>query len=382
MSQDQSVVRLRGARAFRSRLVLATLCKRKVEVSKIRQNDEQPGLRNDEASFLRLLDKLTSGSRVEINATGTRLRYKPGFLVGGRVDHDVSQSTRGVGWFLDGILPLLPFLAKPLELVLTGATSGDSRARSADAIKHVALPVLRVCTGGSAIMDLVVERREAVPQRHKHAMPVAATEHGRVKLTCGRCNIQPLELEDAGLVKAVRGVAYCTRTSPSLANRVVAGASDLLRELVHEVRVVTDASARRDCAPVPGFGVVLVAETTAGRVRSAQLDIGDFRDRGADEEDVSPEDLGRKCAELLLRELASGGVVDAHDQPLLLTLMALGPEDASVARIGAVSKRTVERLRLIKKFAGVTFKLQHAPDQTVRCACLGAGFLNFSKAVS
>ena len=47
-----------------------------------------PGLRDYEAGFLRLVDKLTSGCQVEINETGTRLRYRPGMISGGTVEHE------------------------------------------------------------------------------------------------------------------------------------------------------------------------------------------------------------------------------------------------------------------------------------------------------
>ena len=55
----------------------------------IRAKDQNPGLRDYEASLLRLLDKLTNGMAVEINESGTALKYKPGVVVGGRrVSHD------------------------------------------------------------------------------------------------------------------------------------------------------------------------------------------------------------------------------------------------------------------------------------------------------
>ena len=40
-----------------------------------RENEDQPGLTDYEASFLRLLDKLCNGTRVDINHTGTVVKY-------------------------------------------------------------------------------------------------------------------------------------------------------------------------------------------------------------------------------------------------------------------------------------------------------------------
>ena len=79
---DTRVLRFTGHAYFRQRLVLATLAGRPVRIDRIRPDDEEPGLRNFEASFLRLLEKLTNGSAVEINYTGTSVFYQPGIVYG------------------------------------------------------------------------------------------------------------------------------------------------------------------------------------------------------------------------------------------------------------------------------------------------------------
>jgi len=370
------VLKFKGARDLRARLVLATLARKPVEISRIRADDESPGLRREEASFVRLVDKLTSGSRIEINETGTTLRYAPGFLAGGAVAHDCGASGRNVGWFLDAVLPLAPFGARALDLVLTGPTAGDAAGRSGDALKHAALPLLRAF-GVEDALEITVERREAASTE-----PAAAAERGRVRLSCPAVRaLSPATLPAAGLVKRVRGVAYCTRAAPALANRCVAAARCPLNRLLADVRVTTDAAARRDCAPAPGFGVVLSAETLDGRVLCAEVDAAWYRAPGNDEA-PAPEDVGAACAAVLLDQVNKRGCCDDASQPLLFTLMALCPEEVSVAVTGPLTDRAAARLRLLKAVFGTTFKLQRADDATVRAACLGAAYANFAKPVT
>ena len=38
-----------------------------------------------EANYLKLVEKLCDGCHIDINETGTKMRFKPGILVGGRV---------------------------------------------------------------------------------------------------------------------------------------------------------------------------------------------------------------------------------------------------------------------------------------------------------
>ncbi|EJK62435.1 hypothetical protein THAOC_16954 [Thalassiosira oceanica] len=108
-----------GATQFRLRLAASVLSSRPLLIRNIRFDDiDAPGLREHEASFLRLLDRMTNGTRIEINATGTQLRFKPGVLLGGTVEHDcpAGEGARGPG---------LP----PVELRARDAPRGDRLGR-------------------------------------------------------------------------------------------------------------------------------------------------------------------------------------------------------------------------------------------------------------
>jgi hypothetical protein len=72
------MLKFRGCSSFRQRLLLSTLSGRAVRIDDIRADDASPGLRDFEASFLRLLEKLTNGCVVEINETGWSAGTEPG----------------------------------------------------------------------------------------------------------------------------------------------------------------------------------------------------------------------------------------------------------------------------------------------------------------
>jgi RNA 3'-terminal phosphate cyclase-like protein len=80
------------------------------------------------------------GCVIEVNETGTKLSYKPGILTGGKVTHDCGA--RAVGWFIEGVLPLLLFCKSPSHLTLTGITN-DDQDLSVDCIQHATAPLLR-----------------------------------------------------------------------------------------------------------------------------------------------------------------------------------------------------------------------------------------------
>lgn len=59
-----------GSQNFRQRIVYATLSGKALRIDAIRENSDSPGLQDYEASFLRLVEKVTNGCSVEINETG------------------------------------------------------------------------------------------------------------------------------------------------------------------------------------------------------------------------------------------------------------------------------------------------------------------------
>ncbi|KAM8963665.1 RNA 3'-terminal phosphate cyclase-like protein isoform 2-T2 [Lycaon pictus] len=276
-----------GCNFLRQRLVLSTLSGRPVKIRRIRARDDNPGLRDFEASFIRLLDKVTNGSRIEINQTGTTLYYQPGLLYGGSVEHDCNV-LRSIGYYLESLLCLAPFMKHPLRIVLRGVTN-DQVDPSVDVLKATALPLLKQFGIDGESFELKVVRR---------GMPPGGG--GEVFFSCPvRKVLKPIQLTDPGKIKRIRGTAYSVRVSPQMANRIVDSARSILNKFIPDIYIYTDHMKGINSGKSPGFGLSLVAETTNGTFLSAEL-ASNPQGQGAA---VLPEDLGRNCAKLLLEEI-------------------------------------------------------------------------------
>merc|ERR1712193_313777 len=90
-----NTVKLTGSNFFRQRVILATLSGKTLKVTKIRDNDANPGLLEEEMNLLRLIESFTNGTTVKVNDDGTVLFYQPGMLSGGQVKHQCHRN-RGV----------------------------------------------------------------------------------------------------------------------------------------------------------------------------------------------------------------------------------------------------------------------------------------------
>ena len=376
-----------GAVQFRLRLVVALLSHRSILIRNIRSDDlESPGLRDYEVSFLRLLDTLTNGTRMEINTTGTQLRFQPGVLIGSDMDtiqHECPTS-RGIGWFLEGILPLAPFGKEPLRITFTGVTEGTCQTDpSPDYIQSSVLPLFEKFGIGtdqdeSPPPHIRVVSRAAAATTTREG--VSAGGGGRVEFYCPIVKeLQPIDLLDAGLVKRIRGKAISCRIPPSSSGRVAHAAKGLLQRLLPDIWIHTDVHNKKSSASLssPSLSLVLRAESTTGCVWTSECCMDATQARGAE----LPEDLGQRGAAMLLEEIKRGGCIDTTAQSFVLLLMCLGPEDVARIRIGTLSQYTIASLRLFKQALGVEFKAKPDHDsKTVLLSCLGTGYRNMAKA--
>lgn len=385
-----------GAVQFRQRIAVSLLSHRPLLIRNIRADDiDAPGLRQYEASYLRLIDRMTNGSRIEINNTGTQLRFHPGVLIGGEIQHDCPVAdesmadqdddsnktlSRSVGWFLEGILPLAPFGKEALSVTFSGITDGTCDVDpSVDYLKATVLPLMQqFAIGIPDPNDFLTQTSPLIKVLTRGAAPSGG---GRVQFHCPTVKeLTPVDYTDPGMFKRVRGNSIsCKIVSSSLAARVAFSAKGLLHRLLPDVWIHTDVHSmkKHGCGPSPGLTLILSAESTTGVVMAAECCL-DYRSASRRE---LPEDMGKRGASMLLEEIRRGGCVDTGMQSLTLLWMCLTPEDISRIRVGTLSQYTIESMRLFKDALGVEFRVK--PDQsskTVLLSCLGTGYRNMAKA--
>eukprot|EP00898_Chlorokybus_atmophyticus_P003591 jgi/Chlat1/4232/Chrsp27S08882 len=372
-----SSVRFTGSADFRCRLVSSTLSGRPLVISGIRERDESPGLGEAEAALLRLVEKISNGCGIEVNETGTALRYKPGIITGGsNLSHDCGTS-RAISWFLEPLLILSLFGKKPLAITLRGVTNDDVDPH-VDVIRTATLPLVRKLVGVEEGLELKVVKRGAKPGGG-----------GEVHFKCPVVReLKPIQWTDEGMVKRVRGVAFTARVSPHMAARMVDAARGVLNRLLPDVYIFTDTSTGAESGNSPGFGISLVAETTTGCLLSADCARGEEGSGvGREPEEgneagapMLPEDIGTVAAQRLLCEIQAGGCADSAHQSLVLMLCALGPEELARVRLGTLTPQAIRTLRIIHQMLGVRFHFEPEPvSGTVFASCVGSGHRNLAK---
>ncbi|EEB06436.1 RNA 3'-terminal phosphate cyclase [Schizosaccharomyces japonicus yFS275] len=361
MSQVQ--VRFRGCEHLTHRLALATLSGTPVRVEGIRSDSVDPGLRDYEVSYLRLLEKLTNGSVIEISYTGTSFVYRPGTITGGRVEHDCPTG-RAVGYFLEPLLLLCLFAKTPTSLTLRGVTASNEPSDvGVDVLRTSVLPFLKKQYNLGDELELRILKRGAEPDGG-----------GEINFLCPvvKTSLPTIRLTDPGRVFRIRGIASSTRISPATVNRIVESARGVLNRFIPDVFIYTDVRRGDECGKSPGFSLALVAETNRGCSYAAQQ---------CGEAGQAPEDVGELCAKQLLQVIEMGGCVDHFTQPSILTGMLLSSEDVNQIVIGHdnITSQLVVFLRDVKALFGREYRFKELDTGHIEMTCLGKGYLNVNR---
>jgi RNA 3'-terminal phosphate cyclase-like protein len=116
-----------GHNNFRQVVTLSVLSGRQIIIKEIRSQDVNPGLRDYEVDLLKLIEKITNGTEININKTGTRLILKPGIIDsadGMPIEHDCNLA-RSITYYLECLVFLGMFGKTTLNLTLNGNTDDE-----------------------------------------------------------------------------------------------------------------------------------------------------------------------------------------------------------------------------------------------------------------
>ncbi|CUM64044.1 uncharacterized protein PRCAT00001632001 [Priceomyces carsonii] len=368
MPTENLNVLFEGARNFRVRLILSVLSGRPIKITKIRSNDVNPGLKDYEVSFLRLLEAVTNGSHIEISYTGTAISFRPGIIIGGELTHNCPCS-KPVGYFIEPMLYLAPFSKKKFSIVFKGTTASDQTKDSGvDSIKWGLLPLMEKF--GVRDVSLHINKRGSPP-----------LGGGEVHLLCNSLIQQPITIHaiDSPKFSAIRGIAYCTRVSPSVVNRMIDTARNILKPIGAEVNITADVLRGDNSGKSPGFGLMLAAELKTGwRILTD----------GVGSAGSLPEDLSERVTYELLEELRTSASVSQSQLLLCLVYMSIGKEDVGRIKLHKhqIDEKMIWILRDIESILGTHVYFNESEDEDnskehdyVIASIKGIGFTSASK---
>lgn len=232
---------------------MSVLTGKACRIEEIRRNSRSKGkgLDASEKNLLDLINKVTNGCEIEISSDGTSLQFRPGMLIGGKLNHDCGLD-RSITYYLEVLMCFAPFCKEKLEISLTGVTNDDLDS-SVDALKLTTIPLMIKYLNiyDKEEIDLKIVSRGFKPNGG-----------GEVFFKCPlRKTLKPVQLLVPGKIKKVRGIAYSARVSPEISNRLIKECKSYLLKFIPDVYVSVDHLKGAHSGKSPGFGLCLVAET-------------------------------------------------------------------------------------------------------------------------
>ncbi|OAV98697.1 18S rRNA biogenesis protein RCL1 [Puccinia triticina 1-1 BBBD Race 1] len=333
-------VRFKGHEQLPYRLILSLLSHKPIRIDDIRPDDQDPGLNEAEVSFLRLIEKLTNGTTVEISYTGTSVLFVPGTLTGGHITHQTPLSS-SIGYFLTPILAIAPFCKHDLTLILKGITTSTD-SLSVDVLRVSGLPTLGIWLGEHAgKLELKISKRGHPPEGGGECcFKCPSVKHIKAGIN----------FTESGRISKIRGIAHSVRVSPQLANRLVASARSILNRYIPDIYIYTDVYRGAESGKSPGYALTLLGTSTTTALYTAEA---------VSYPTSTPEDVGVLASRRLLKQISRGGCIDQGFEWLgMLFLLLSNQTDIGRIKIGGpFTEALVAWIRDLKSVFGVQFKI-------------------------
>jgi len=222
--------KIQGSNYLRYKIAYSLLLNKPVEIYDIRSNDINPGLTESEISFIKLIEKITNGSKVEISKTGTIMRFTPGVITnnyGEDFEFDCHKS-RGLTYYLEGLLPISIFGKESLNCTLTGITN-NAIDMSVDSFNNTTCKLIQKLVIGDTI-KLDIKKRGVLPNGK-----------GLVKFRCPIIVfLNCFDWVDEGKIKRIRGTAFTSKVSGVYSTRMIDACRGVFNNFLPDVWILAD----------------------------------------------------------------------------------------------------------------------------------------------
>src|SRR2546422_3997 len=289
-----------GGQILRTAIAFSIILGRPVRVIKVRAGRNNPGLRPQHASVLKILREVCGG-RLEGGEVGsTAITFYPGVVEASSMKVDMGTAA-SITLVLQAVVPATSLSGSSLELELVGGTDVPW-SPTFDYFANVVIPALKLIGIGC--------RAEASKRGY---YPKGG---GAVKATVEPCKqVAPLELAERGSNPPASVVSRCGRLPAHVAERQSQAAQSYLHGQGIEVE---SASASQVVSDSPGSSILI--STIGGDCLLGSDSIG-ARGKGA-------ESVGREAARDFAASHKSGACVDVHLSDTLAPFLSLAKTDS------------------------------------------------------
>lgn len=348
-----------GGSIVRVALSLSTITQKPFEITNIRQNRPQPGLKNQHLFCIKALEKLCNAKVEGAFLGSTSLKYFPGKIEGKTISIDI-ETAGSIPLFLQAVLLPSMFADKPVKLSIIGGTDGKWAAPM-DYFSNVFLPHLQKY----AHIECKLIKRGYYPKGNGNVQlkidPVYKLSDfadfdkfiKNLKEKAPKINIT-----EQGYLMQIKGISHASSDlqDAQVAERQARAAEIALSSYKCPKSMQTSYTETLSA----GSGITLWAifsknEDDIDTLNPIRLGADSLGEKGKQSEIV-----GREAAEMLAAEIRSNAPADMHLADQLLSIMALAGN--SKIKTSKITSHTKTNIYAIEKFLGRVFEINESDN--------------------
>ena len=311
-----------GGQILRNAVALSVLTKKPVEITNIRANRSNPGIKPQHYAAIKIIGELCNAETSGLNIGSSSLTFSPREITGGEYNFDIGTAGSIMLVFQACILCSVK-TKTPITLQVIGGTD-VKWSPSWDYFKHIFLPLMKKM--GLPVSAHLI-RRGYYPKGG-----------GEVVLTIQPCkDIQPLKLDKKQEFTTVEGIINIANLPEHISKRMKHTAIKTL------LKKNLEASLKIEKATSLSAGTGITVWTQTHNVILGATVLGE---RG-----LPAEKIGENVATELIREIESGATLDTHAFDQILPYMALARDnEQSSCIVKEISSHAQTNMWLIRQF--------------------------------
>ena len=350
-----------GGSVARVALALSTITQHPFEITNIRKNRPQSGLKNQHLFCIKALEKLCSAKSEGASLGSVSLKYSPGKIEGKTIDIDI-QTAGSISLFLQAILLPSMFANKTVKLNIIGGTNGKWSS-PIEYFTEIFLPQLQKYAG----IECKLIKRGYYPKGNGQVQikinpkyKISDFNNFDDFLNELRNNVVGINLIEQGNLIQIKGISHA---SLDLQNAQVAERQAKVAEItLQQYKCPVNIQMQYSDTLSTGSGITLWAIFST---KKDEIDIRNPIRLGADalgERGKKAEIVGKEAAQNLIKEIESKAPVDAHLADQILPIMALVSN--SSIKASKITNHAKTNIYTIEKFLGKTFSID-GNDNTI-----------------
>ena len=311
-----------GGQILRTAVSLSVLTKTPVEISNIRANRPDPGIKPQHYTAIKLIKDLCNAQTTGLEIGSSKVTFQPGKIKGGEYRFDIGTAGSIVLVCQTCVLSLVN-TSERVKIVITGGTD-VKWSPSWDYFERVFLPIIN--NMGLNVRGKLI-RRGYYPKGG-----------GEAELTVDPSEkLKPFRYIENIKFSKVKGIVHQAQLPDHVGTRIKHAA---IKQLMKN-SLIADISLEKVDSPSPGTGITIWTQ-------EKNIILGET---GLGERGIPAERIGEDTAIRLLDEIRSGATIDSHALDQIIPYMALANiTGSSSCLVGQISSHAETNMWLVSQF--------------------------------